>query len=122
MPAAQSRPLHDTRPRPPMKGPERVVQRDGIRRWVITAAWLACAAGCQSKPPFEGKSAAELEQMLRGPDPVAQAQGALCLSLLGPAACATVRALTEALKTPEAVGRQNAALALGDVGPAADAA
>jgi HEAT repeats len=109
MPAAQSRPFHDTDPRPPMIGPGRVRQRDGIRRWVMAAAWLACAAGCQSKPPYEGKSAAELERMLNGPDPVAQAQGALGLSRLGPAAGDAVPALT-------------AALALGEVGPPAKAA
>src|SRR4051812_35340420 len=109
MPAAQSRPFHDTRPRPPMIGPGRVLQRNGIRR-LIMAALLACGvAGCQSKPPYEGKSAAELEQMLRGPDPVAQAQGALGLSRLGPAAGDAVPALTAALKSPDALVRQNAA-------------
>ena len=44
---------------------------------------LALLAGCRSRAPHEGKSAAQLEAMLRSADPAVQAQGAYGLSRLG---------------------------------------
>ena len=79
---------------------------------------LVFLSACRAKPPYEGKSAAELEQMLRGPNPAAQAQGAFGLSRLGPEARAAVPALIAALKKDRLV-RKNAALALGQIGPGA---
>jgi len=79
---------------------------------------LLCQGGCRAKVPYEGKTAAELEQMLRNPNPAVQAQGAFGLSRLGPEARSAVPALIDALKKDSLV-RKNAALALGQVGPAA---
>ena len=79
---------------------------------------LVFLSACRAKPPYEGKSAAELEQMLRGPNPAAQAQGAFGLSRLGPEARSAVPALIAALKKDRLV-RKNAALALGQIGPEA---
>jgi HEAT repeat protein len=73
-------------------------------------------SACRSKLPYEGKNAAELEQMLRDPNPAVQAQGAFGLSRLGPEARAAVPALMDALKKDRLV-RKNAALALGQIGP-----
>jgi HEAT repeat protein len=73
-------------------------------------------SACRPKPPYEGKSAAELEQMLRNPNAVVQAQGAFGLSRLGPEARVAVPALIDALKKDRLV-RKNAALALGQIGP-----
>ena len=47
---------------------------------------VAVLLGCQTRRPYEGKSAAELERMLRDPDPARQVQGAFGLSRLGPEA------------------------------------
>jgi HEAT repeat protein len=77
---------------------------------------------CNTKGPTEGKSVADFEAMVRGTDPTAQAQGALGLGKLGPAAVLAVPALTEALKSPAVLVRQNAALALGEIGPEARSA
>jgi HEAT repeat protein len=77
---------------------------------------------CHTKGPTEGKSVAEFEAMVRGTDPTAQAQGALGLGKLGPAAAPAVPALIDALESPALLVRQNAALALGDIGPDARAA
>src|SRR6266478_5636526 len=77
---------------------------------------------CHTKGPTEGKSVAEFEAMVRGTDPTAQAQGAMGLGKLGPAASSAVPALIDALKSPAVLVRQNAALALGEVGPEARAA
>jgi HEAT repeat protein len=80
---------------------------------------LVCAAACRGKAPYEGKSVAELERMLRDPDPAVQTQGAFGLSRVGAEALPAVPALTEALKSPQSIVRQNAALALGQIGPEA---
>jgi HEAT repeat protein len=74
-------------------------------------------AGCQSKS-YEGKSAAQLQQMLKDPRPAVQAQGAFGLSQMGSTAQEAVPALIECLKQ-ETLVRQNAALALGAIGPQA---
>src|SRR5262245_2066798 len=73
--------------------------------------------GCRSRAPYEGKSVAELEAMLRDADPKVQAQGAFGLSRLGAEARPAVKALAEALKNRDARVRQNAALALAEIGP-----
>jgi HEAT repeat protein len=75
---------------------------------------LLCA--CRAKPPFEGKSAGELERMLNDPNPAIQARGAYGLSRLGHEARSAVPSLIAALKK-DSVVRQNAALALGLIGP-----
>src|SRR5437660_1653899 len=83
-------------------------------------AMLLCVlllAGCKAKPPFEGKSVAELQGMLRSGDADVQVQGAFGLSRLGPEAKAAVPALADALKTPAASVREAAASALGHIGP-----
>jgi HEAT repeat protein len=88
------------------------------RAWfVVWSVAAACAIGCGSKPPYEGKSEAQLERMLHDSDPAVQTQGAFGLSLLGPEARPAVPALIEALDSPNALVRQNAALALGSIGP-----
>src|SRR5205823_6691615 len=56
----------------------------GASKILVALVGLALAVGCGPKSPIEGKSAAELEAMLRGGDVTAQAQGALGLSKLGP--------------------------------------
>src|SRR5262245_37719752 len=55
--------------------------------------------GCQKSAPTAGKSAAELEEMLKSKDPVVQSQAALGLSQLGEKAAPAVPALAEALKS-----------------------
>src|SRR6266566_2123771 len=72
-------------------------------------------SACRGRAPYEGKSVAELERMLRDPNPTVQAQGAYGLSRLGSEARSAVPSLIEALKKTGAV-RQNAALALGQMG------
>lgn len=79
---------------------------------------LLLLSGCRAKPPYEGKSVAELEQMLRAPNPAVRVRGAYGLSRLGPEARSAVPALMEAMKKDSLV-RQNAALALGQIGPSA---
>jgi HEAT repeat protein len=86
-------------------------------RYVIPALSATVLGGCGGKP-YEGKSLAELQQMLRDPSPTVQAQGAFGLSRMGPAAKNAVPALIECLKKDPLV-RQNAALALGAIGPEA---
>src|SRR5712691_8118394 len=78
---------------------------------------VALAGGCSSKAPYEGKSVAELERMLRDSDPAVQTQGAFGLSRLGAEARTAVPALIEALQSAEPRVRQNAALALTEIGP-----
>jgi HEAT repeat protein len=83
---------------------------------------VACVAvslllGCGSRAPYEGKSVAELRQMLADADPKVQAQGAYGLSLKGAEARAAVPALAAALRGKEPLVRQYAARALGRVGP-----
>lgn len=74
------------------------------------------AAGCSSKPPYEGKSVAQLEAMLRDDDPVRQVQGAFGLSRLGDKALPAMPVLLHALKHGKVLVRENAALALGKLG------
>jgi HEAT repeat protein len=94
----------------------------GARKSLVVVVGLVLLTGCGTKSPIEGKSAAELEAMLRGGDVTAQAQGALGLSKLGPEAAPAVPALIDALKSQQALVRQNAALALGNIGSSAKAA
>jgi hypothetical protein len=82
----------------------------------LALALLALAVGCRSRPPYEGKSVAELERMLSDSNPTVQAQGAFGLSRLGPEARSAVPALIDALKH-DSIVRQHAALALGKIGP-----
>jgi HEAT repeat protein len=91
-----------------------------VRTWCLLAAILATS--CGTKPPYEGKSVAQLEAMLRSPDPTTQVQGAYGLSRLGPGASPAVPALVEVLHGGNSLVRQNAALALGKIGPDARAA
>jgi HEAT repeat protein len=84
---------------------------------VMVWALLPCLLlGCAKKPPYEGKSAAELERMVQSNDTARQVQGAYGLSQLGHEAKPAVPSLIDALKSPEALVRQNAALALGTIG------
>jgi HEAT repeat protein len=80
------------------------------------------ATSCGTKPPYEGKSVAQLEAMLRSADPATQVQGAYGLGRLGPGASAAVPSLVEALHGGNSLVRQTAALALGKIGPDARAA
>jgi HEAT repeat protein len=83
---------------------------------VVMLLALVFVSACRTKPPYDGKEAVELENMLRDPNPAVQAQGAFGLSRLGPAARSAVPSLIEALSKDRPV-RQNAALALGQIGP-----
>jgi HEAT repeat protein len=82
----------------------------------MLAPILLLGSGCRGRPPYEGKSVAQLIRMLNDPKPAVQAQGAFGLSQLGPEAREAVPDLIEALKKDSLV-RQNAALALGQIGP-----
>ena len=90
-------------------------------RWVATllALALALAPGCARKPPYEGRTVAELGRMLDDPSPAVRVQGAQGLSLHGPEARPAVQALARALRSSDALLRAQAALALGSVGPGA---
>jgi len=77
---------------------------------------LMFISACRARAPYEGRGAAELERMLRDPNPAVQAQGAYGLSRLGPGARSAVPSLIDALKKDSLV-RQNAALALAQIGP-----
>jgi len=83
---------------------------------------MALMVGCGHKPPYEGKSVAQLERMLKDGDADAQSQAAYGLSLHGPEAVEAVPALAHGLASPHTLVRQNSALALGRIGPAARAA
>src|SRR3984893_11264482 len=84
---------------------------------------LVLLPGCQrKKAPFEGKTLAELEDMLDHTNPTVQAQGAMGLGALGEEAAPAVPKLAEALKSPDSLVRQNAAQALGKIGPKAKTA
>jgi HEAT repeat protein len=88
------------------------------RRAVLIAVLAACAAiSCRGKPPYEGKSVAQLERMLKSSDSAVQVQGAYGLSLKGAEARPAVPALIEQLGSPNVLVRQNAAFALGKIGP-----
>jgi HEAT repeat protein len=79
------------------------------------------AVGCSRKPPYEGRSVAELQRMLDDPSPAVQAQGALGLGLHGAEAQPAVPALARALRSSDTLVRQQAALALGQIGVADEA-
>ncbi len=91
------------------------------RRWA--GLWLAAvaitASGCGHKPPYKGRSVAELERMLDDPNPMVRVQGAQGLSEHGPDARPAAPALAKALQASNALLRQHAALALGAIGPGA---
>jgi HEAT repeat protein len=90
----------------------------------LKVSWLALVVvlGCGRSLPYQGRTVAELEQMLADPAPTVRVQGAYGLSLLGPAAAPAVPALVQALQSPDALLRMQAALALGRIGlPARDA-
>src|SRR5947208_10405185 len=79
---------------------------------------LVFLLGCrQGGLPHEGKSLAQLRQMLDSKEPRVQAQGALGLSLLGAEAREAVPRLAELLESPDALVRQQSALALTRIGP-----
>jgi hypothetical protein len=80
---------------------------------------LFCVACGDRRLPHEGKSVSELERMLHDADTNVQCQGALGLSLHGPAALPALPALKDLLHSPAALVRQNATLALGKIGPPA---
>ena len=82
---------------------------------LLLPAFCLCLYGCSSKP-YEGKTVAELEQMLHDPDPAVKVQGSFGLSRLGPEARDAVPALITCLQG-ETLVRENAALALGAIGP-----
>ena len=46
----------------------------GLRRGVVTGTWLCTGVGCSHKPPYEGRSVAELEKMLAEPGPAVAVQ------------------------------------------------
>jgi len=87
------------------------------REWLL----IVLIAGCSHKPPYEGRSVAELERMLDDPDPKVQVQGAFGLSQHGSEAASAVPALVRTLRSPDALVRQQAALALGQIGVADEA-
>ncbi len=85
----------------------------------VLLALLLLATGCGSRPPYQGRSVAELERMLGDADAKVQTQGAYGLGLLGEKAAPAVPALAKALKANNVLVRQQAAGALGQVGPGA---
>jgi HEAT repeat protein len=87
------------------------------RTWPWLAAVLVFVAGCGHKPPYEGRSVADLQKMLDDPNPTVRVQGAQGLSLHGPEARPAVPALIKTLQSPDALLRTQSALALGAVGP-----
>src|SRR6516165_11534312 len=90
---------------------------------LVGLALAAClAASCRGKAPYEGKSVAALEEMLRSSDPTTQVQGAYGLGVKGAEARPAVPSLAELLHSPNVLVRQNAAMALGKIGPEASQA
>jgi HEAT repeat protein len=85
------------------------------RRW--TCLLLALALGCGHKPPYEGRSVAELRRMLSDPNPSTRVQGAYGLSQQGAKAKEAVPDLIQALQSSDVLLRAQAALALGAIGP-----
>lgn len=83
---------------------------------------LILCGGCARKPPYEGRSVAELERMLTDADPNVQVQGAYGLSLRGSAAHPATPALIRSLKSEDALVRQQACVALGKIGSEAQQA
>ena len=89
------------------------------RRWMICCLVLgfAPALGCSHKPPYEGRSVAELEKMLADPSPTVRVQGAHGLSLHGPEARPRSRPWRRRSSRPTACCGMQAALALEKIGP-----
>jgi HEAT repeats len=87
----------------------------------LLQVWLACFflidSGCSRHRPYEGKSVAQLTQMLQSDDSIKQVQGAFGLSQLGSQAKDAAPALVTALKSRHTSVRENAALALGTISP-----
>jgi HEAT repeat protein len=72
---------------------------------------------CAGKAPYEGKSVAQLQDMLTSSDTKKQVQGAYGLSLHGARASPAVPALIEQLRSSDVLVRETAAMALGKIGP-----
>ncbi len=87
-----------------------------FKRYLRLVLILTMLAGCGRKPPYVGRSVAELERMLDDPNPTVQVQGAHGLSLHGEDARPAIPALARALKSSNGLLRQQAALALGEMG------
>jgi len=84
---------------------------------VFLLAMALSISSCRHKPPYEGKSVAQLERMLHDPDPIVQVQGAHGLGLYGAEARVAVPALKDALKSEHLQVRQKVAQTLGLIGP-----
>jgi len=82
---------------------------------VLFFVLVVSGAACGRKPGYQGKSVAELERMVRDPDPAMQVQGAYGLGLQGAEARVAVDALIDALKSEHLPVRQHAAMALGQI-------
>ena len=91
-------------------------------RLLAALALAAALGGCRSKLPYEDKSEADLERMLRDPDPKVQAQAAYGISLNADAARRLVPELTAALNSKDTLVREGAARALAKAGPQAGTA
>ncbi len=88
--------------------------------WVraTSAALALCAGACGSRGlPHEGKSVAQLQEMVASDSPTSQVQGALGLSTHGAEARPAVGKLVALLGSPRGDVRRQAALALGKIGP-----
>jgi HEAT repeat protein len=79
---------------------------------------LALLQGCKRRPPYEGRSASELGEMLQAEDAGTQAQAAYGLGRQGTDAREAVPGLLKSLTSPSSLVRQQAALALGRIGSA----
>jgi hypothetical protein len=91
----------------------------GVMGLVLT---MGLVLSCRGKAPYQGKSVAALEEMLRSSDPTTQIQGAYGLGVKGADARSAVPTLAAQLHSSNLLVRQNAALALGMIGPAASEA
>lgn len=85
----------------------------------LAAAIFVVALGCGHKPPYEGRSVAELRRMLSDSNPSTRIQGAYGLSLQGDKAREAVPDLVRSLQSSDVLLRAQAALALGAIGPGA---
>jgi hypothetical protein len=89
-----------------------------VYRSVLIALLALAAAGCGNRGlPHEGKSVAQLQEMVASDNPAAQAQGALGLSVHGAQSRPAVESLVALLGSPRADVRRQSALALGKIGP-----
>ncbi len=89
-----------------------------MNRRSLRLVLLVLLLGCGRKPPYEGRSVAELERMLDDPSPTVQVQGAYGLGLHGAAARPAIPALIRALGSSNTLVRQQSAIALGQIGAA----